>query len=126
MSLANPYQQYQQNAVQSSDPGQLTMMLLDGTVKFLILSINSLEQNNLNGVHNNLVRSQEIISYLNETLDHSYELSKNLSAIYDFMNRQLVDANIKKDLKTIQEVLYLAKDLRDTWQQVLKMTKEQR
>jgi len=124
MSLPNPYMQYQQNAVQSAGPGELTMMLYNGLVKFLMLSLNSMEQKNFSGTHNNLVRAQEIISHLNETLDQEYELSQNLASLYEFMIRQLVEANTKKDEKIVVEVLELAKDLRDTWQKALQLVKQ--
>jgi len=125
MSLPNPYLQYQQNAVQGAGPGELTMMLYNGLVKFLMLSLNSVNQKNIYGAHNNLLRSQEIIIHLNETLDHSYGLSKNLSALYEYMNRRLREANVNKDVIIIEEILGLAKELRDTWEQALKLIKEQ-
>lgn len=125
MSVAvNPYWQYKQNAVQSASPGELTMMLYDGLVKFLKLAFMALEQNDLSEANNALIRSQEIVAYLNDTLDQRYELSTNLSSLYDFMTRRLIEANTKKDGLIVKEVLELAEELRDTWQQALKMSRD--
>lgn len=124
MSMPNPCLQYQQNAVCGAAPGELTMMLFNGLVKFLKLTIMSMEQKDFNGSHNSLVRSQEILAYLNDTLDHQYELAQNLSALYDFMTRRLVEANVKKDVQIAGEVLELAEELRDTWQQAMKLARE--
>lgn len=125
MSVAvNPYWQYKQNAVQSASPGELTMMLYDGLVKFLKLAFMALEQNDLSEANNALIRSQEIVSYLNDTLDQRYKLSTNLSSLYDFMTRRLIEANTKKDGLIVKEVLELAEELRDTWQQALKMSRD--
>lgn len=125
MSVAvNPYWQYKQNAVQSASPGELTMMLYDGLVKFLKLAFMALEQNDLSEANNALIRSQEIVAYLNDTLDKRYELSTNLSSLYDFMTRRLIEANTKKDGLIVKEVLELAEELRDTWQQALKMSRD--
>lgn len=126
MSLAvNPYLQYRQNAVQGADRGDLTLMLYDGLVKFIKLAIISIEGNDIDGAHNALVRSQEIIAHLNETLDLSFDLSRNLSALYDFMARRLIESNLKKDGQTAGEVLDLAREMRDTWKQALQIVKNQ-
>ncbi|MCL6479772.1 MAG: flagellar export chaperone FliS [Peptococcaceae bacterium] len=125
MNLAvNPYLQYKQNAVQSAGRGELTLMLFEGLVKFLKLALQAIERKDINGAHDALVRSQAIVAYLNETLDHHYEISQNLSALYDYMTRRLVMANARKDTQIIEEVLDLAVDMRDTWQHALKLAGE--
>lgn len=125
MSSANPYQQYQQNAVQSAHPGDLVVMLYDGLVKFLKIAINSLQEKDYNEANNALKRSQDIVSYLNETLDKRFEISGNLTALYNFMHRQLISANIKKEAGLVREVLDLALELRDTWRQAVQLAKTQ-
>lgn len=121
MSMPNPYMQYQQTAVIGTKPGELTLMLYNGLVKHLKLSLISLEQKCYNESHNALVRCQEVIAYLKQTLDFQYELSQNLADLYNFMTQRLMEANIKKDSKIAKEVLEMVEDLRDTWQQALKM-----
>ncbi|MCL6611793.1 MAG: flagellar export chaperone FliS [Peptococcaceae bacterium] len=122
MNLAvNPYLQYKQNAVQGAGRGELTLMLYDGLVKFIRLALLAVEKKDIKEAHGSLVRAQGIVAYLNETLDHRYEISQNLSALYDYMNRRLVAANVRKDPRIIEEVLGLAVDMRDTWQQAVKL-----
>ncbi len=116
MGLASPYQQYRQNAVQSAGPGELTLMLYNGLVKNLKLAMMSMERKDMGGVHNALTRSQEIVNYLNDTLDLRYDPAHNLSAIYGYMIRRLVEANVRKDGGIVSEVTGLAEELRDTWQ----------
>jgi len=121
MTALNPYVQYQDNAVKSASNGELTLMLYNGLVKFLKLAVMAIEQKDFGGSHNKLVRAQDILAHLNDTLDYDYELSKNLSALYTFMIRQLVEANIKKDPGIIISVIRLAEELRDTWQKALRL-----
>ena len=45
----------------------------------------------------------------------SYDISEYLSGVYDFMYRQLVDANIKKDVQALGIVESMLVDLKDTW-----------
>lgn len=120
MAMRNPYAQYQQNAVHTATPEELAMMLYNGLVKNIKQSILSLEKNDITTTHNNLVRAQEIILYLNGSLDENNELSKNLEPLYDYMYRRLMEANAKKDLEIIREILEMAEGFRDTWQQAMK------
>lgn len=125
MNLAvSPYLKYKQNAVQGANPGQLTLMLYNGLVKFINLGIKSIEEKDIKGSHDALVRAQEIVAYLNDTLDMQYELSSKLASLYEYMLRRLVEANAKKDGGIAAEVLELAGELRETWQQAIKSAAE--
>lgn len=120
----NAYQQYQQSVVNTSTPQDLTLMLYNGLVKFLKLSIQGIEEKDIEKTNNNLVKSQNIILEFMSTLDTSYEISNSLMSMYDYMNRRLVEANIKKDKAIVKEVLGLAEDFRDTWAQAMKLAKQ--
>lgn len=116
-------QRYQQQSVQTSSPGELTLMLYNGLVKFLKLGQMELEQKNLEKVNYYLKKSQDITEELLCTLDRKYEVTQNMALMYEYMIRRLVEANIKKDNAIIAEVLDYAEQFRDTWVQVLKLVK---
>lgn len=120
MAIPNPYQQYQKNAVNSASPGELTLMLFNGAVKFINLAISGLDEKNYDKVNENIIKAQDIVNYLASTLDMNIDISKNLSSLYRFMYRRLVHANIKKEKDVLLEVLGLVEDLRDTWKDVVK------
>ncbi|OPY58774.1 MAG: Flagellar protein FliS [Pelotomaculum sp. PtaU1.Bin035] len=121
MINSNPYQRYQQNAVTSANKGELTLMLYTGAVKFIKLGMKLVEEKNIEGANNTIIRVQEIISHLNDTLNMEYELSNNLALLYDYINRRLAVANAKKDKQILGEVLSLVEELRDTWAEALKL-----
>lgn len=50
VSLRNPYQTYQKQAVTTSKPEDLTLMLYEGLVKFIRLSKQSLQNKNMKNV----------------------------------------------------------------------------
>lgn len=54
-----------------------------------------------------------------------YEVSKQLGSVYDYMYRRLIEANMKKDKEILEEVLGMAKDLRDTWTKAMKLARRQ-
>lgn len=119
----NPYQQYQQNSVTSAGKGELTLILYDGAVKFIKQGIKFMEENKIQDVHNSIIKAQEIITYLRETLNMEYEISGNLSSLYEYINRRLFEANLKKDKMILGEALGLVVDLRDTWKETIKIAK---
>ncbi len=121
----NPYQQYQQSTINTSTPQELTLMLYNGLVRFLKLAHQGIEENNVEKANNNLIKSQRIIDEFICTLDSQYEVSNGLFAIYDYMHRMLIEANIKKDKAIVEEIIGYAEELRDTWAQAMKLAKQQ-
>ncbi|MPM64641.1 Flagellar secretion chaperone FliS [bioreactor metagenome] len=59
------------------------------------------------------------------TLDVSQagEWGQNLMNIYDFIVRKLTEANIKKDVKIVDEIIPLIEDIRDAWNETYKLSK---
>ena len=123
MFANNGYNQYKENSINTAAPEELTLMLYNGLVKFLMQGQSAVESNNIEKSNNSIIRAQAIIKEFQATLDMNYELSENLDLIYDYMYRRLVEANIKKDSSIIEEVLGYAKDLRDTWAKAMKLAK---
>jgi len=119
VTTLNPYQVYQQNSVMMASREELATMLYEGALKFLALARKGLEKKNFEAVNQNLIKAQDIIRYLNDSLDPQYEISKNLSALYDYILNRLVQANVKKDAAIIDEVGELIKDLRETWREAV-------
>ena len=129
MITNNPYDQYQQNTVMTSNPEELTLMLYNGLIKFLNQAKVKIQDNNVQEIHNNIIKSQNIILELMSSLDMRYEISENLFSLYEFMNENLLQANLNKfdgGSQKIDQVLLLVKDLRDTWQEAMKIAKLER
>ncbi len=115
MINVNAYKQYQQNSIMSATPERLMLMLFEGAIKFVRLARRSIEEKDIVGANHNLTRAQAIITELDQSLDMSYDVSENLSGVYDFIYRQLVDANIKKDVTSLDVAEAMLEDLKDTW-----------
>jgi len=121
----NPYQQYQQNSVMSASPAELTLMLYSGGVRFIRQSIDCIENREVENAHNAIVKAQEIYNHLTETLDKEIAISNQFGSLYDFILRQLMQANAQKDAALLREVLTLAEELRDTWQEAMRQANKQ-
>lgn len=124
MVVKNPYTQYQQDSIMTATPEELTLMLYNGAIKFVKQGKLFIEQKDIQNAHNSIVRAQDIISELNITLNMDYEISKDLRSLYTFILDKLMEANIKKDSKILDEILPIVEDLRDTWKEAMKLAKQ--
>jgi flagellar protein FliS len=121
MPPANPWKSYRQIATQTAPPGQLVLMLFDGALRSLdraLLGFNCAEVGERNAaIHNNLQRAIGIIRELNGSLDLEAggQLADTLRNLYAFFERRLLESNLKKSRKGIDEVVPMLKQLRDAW-----------
>jgi flagellar protein FliS len=125
MAVNNPYQSYQANAVQTASPGELTLMLYNGCLKFIKLARKAIEEKNIEEKNTNLLKAQKIIQELMVTLNMDYEVAKNMMMMYDYIYRRLVEANIKADAAILDEVEEYVTEFRDTWKQVIQLNRQQ-
>ena len=121
----NAYNAYKQNSVTTASPGELTLMLYNGCLKFLGKAKVAIEEKNIQEKNTNLQKAQAIIAELMSTLNLDLEVSKQMLPLYEYMNRRLMEANIKNDIAIIEEVEGLVMEFRDTWKEVLKITRQQ-
>lgn len=118
--MVNPYQQYKQNSVMTAPPGELTLMLYNGAIKFCMQAEEAIEKKDIDASHKYLTKAQDIIFELKITLNMKYPLAKEMASLYDYINELLVEANMKKDVNKLNEAKELIKEFRDTWQEMLK------
>ncbi|MGI5851671.1 MAG: flagellar export chaperone FliS [Clostridiales bacterium] len=123
MAIANPYQQYQQQSVMTASPGELTLMLYNGCIKFIRQAKLGIEAGDIERANNSIIRCQDILEELMVTLKPEYDISASLSALYDYMYNRLIDANIGKDLSILDEVLEMVTEIRDTWAEAIKINR---
>ncbi|OOE03597.1 flagellar export chaperone FliS [Anoxybacillus kestanbolensis] len=124
MAMNNPYQSYQTNAVQTASPGELTLMLYNGCLKFIAQAKKAIEEKDIEARNTNLLKAQKIIQELMVTLNMEYEVAKSMMTMYDYIYRRLVEANIKSDISILEEVEGYVKEFRDTWKQVIQLNRQ--
>ena len=124
--MNNPYQSYQQNSVNTASPGELTLMLYNGCLKFITLAKKAITAGNVQDKNTNLIKAQNIIHEFMVTLNMDIKVSDELMVMYDYIHRRLVEANVKSDLTILEEVEGLVRELRDTWKQVIQLNRQQK
>ena len=112
----NPYKRYRQTQVETAGPLELIIMLYDGAIRFCNQAKLAIEEKNLNRANQMLQRAQDIIDELNINLNmEAGEIAVNLRSLYQFISTKLVEANIKKDLTLLNQMIALLTDLRSSW-----------
>ena len=120
------YQTYQQNSVNTASGGELTLMLYNGSRKFLKQAILDMEKKDDEAKNTNIQKAQNIIQELLITLDPKVEISKQMAPLYEFMLIHLREANIENNPEKLNEVLELVTEFRDTWKQVLLKSRQEK
>ena len=112
---------YLKQTMQTVPPAQLLIMLYDGAIRFTKLAIESIEQKKMVEAHLNIVKVQDIVQEFIITLDRKAPVAEGLLKLYDYFFYLLVQANIKKDTKNLQEVLGYLTELKETWVQAARL-----
>lgn len=120
MAVLNPYNQYKQQSILTASPGELTLMLYNGCIKYIGMARIHIQDNNIQGAHDYNMRAQAIIEEFISTLNFNYEISNRIYQTFEYLLHRLVEANIHKDIQILDEVLEHVAGLRDTWEKVLK------
>ncbi len=125
MAINNPYAAYQQNSITTASPGELTLMLYNGCIKFINQASQAIDASNIQEKNTNIQKAQKIITELMITLNKDYEIAKKFEVMYEYMNHRLIEANIKNDKEILKEVENYVVEFRDTWKQVIQINRQQ-
>jgi len=119
MPQKKAYQTYQNNAVNTASPGELTLMLYNGCIKFIKQSIKEMNEKDYEAKNKNIQKAQNIIHELMITLDKDVAISKQILPLYDFILFELREANTQNDVSKLESALEFVTEFRDTWKQVV-------
>jgi len=120
--------EYLRNAVLTAPPEQLQMMLYDGAIRFASQAREAIEAKDIEQTHNLLTRAQRIIVEMQNGLrpEMNPDLCDRVAALYTFVYRKLIEANVNKDLQALDEALRILKHMRETWAMLLDRLQQQR
>jgi flagellar protein FliS len=110
-----------ETGVAAASPHKLVVMLYDGVIVALLSAINGIKSSNIATKGASISKAITIIDNgLRASLDKKAggEIAANLDALYDYMSRRLLEANIKNDAAIVEEVHGLMADLRGAWVQI--------
>jgi flagellar protein FliS len=113
--------QYRKHQMSTSTPAQLIGLLYDALLASIRRGAEALHESTFPLANEQLLRAQRIVTELRCSLNFEAggEIAANLDAIYDYVWRQLVLANTRRDPALALQCLELIVPLRDGWAQAL-------
>lgn len=115
--LQNRYQAYKQQSMMTMTQGEMLLAVYDGLLKALYAADKAFEIMDYSEINKNLLKAQEIVEYLNSTLNRKYEIADQLAALYDFFLHQIRQANIRKSPEGLADLEQMVAELRETFAQ---------
>ena len=121
MNTSVAMQQYRQNhihgSVETASPHRLVQMLLEGVQEKLLAAKGFMAKNDIAKKGEHISWAISIIDSLRACLDTEQggEVAVNLGNLYDYMERRLLEANLKNDPAIIDEVGMLMAQIKSGW-----------
>jgi|TARA_B110000908_G_C9967705_1_gene319749 flagellar protein FliS len=109
-----------ESAVNGASPHRLIQMLMTGALDRLAQAKSAFENNNIEQKGVLLGKSISIIAGLQGSLDEEKgkDLTGNLDKLYDYMQRRLLEANMKNDMSIVEEVMSLLLKVKSSWDEI--------
>lgn len=109
------FQQYKEQSVDTMTQGELLLTLYDELVKRLTRAELALEKEDYAVLEDSVDRSNDIIRYLRQTLNRQYEISKNLSQLYEYFGYELARVKYGRNAEELKRVKRMVTELRDAF-----------
>jgi flagellar protein FliS len=107
-------------------------MLYDEAVKHLDRGLDLLETNTtgkkdpgkIEQIGKAILKTQEIITELMVSLDFEQggDIAKNLFSLYTWFNQELLEANVKQDMRRVTIIRNMVNELRSAWSEIVAKT----
>lgn len=107
-------------AINSANPVQLIVILYDGALTAIATAQGQMQQQNYEMKGGLISRAIEIVDALRTAIDREKggEIAENLNDLYEYINRQLIIANLKNDRNILDGVSKILLDLRGAWAEI--------
>ena len=111
------YQQYKQQSINTMTKGELLVLLYDELLKRLARAELALKQQDFTLFDQSVARGREIIMYLIDTLDQSYDISREILRFYRFFITELARLEAGRNVQIIHDLKPLIVELRDAFKE---------
>jgi flagellar protein FliS len=118
MSTASLRARYLGDSIATASPQQLLVMLYDRLALDLERAQTALEAGDKAGADPHLKHAQDIVLELRASLNVDvWDGAPRLAALYNWLLTELIQANIRGDLRRVGDCRRIVEPLRDAWRQ---------
>jgi flagellar protein FliS len=111
----------EETGVAAASPHQLIVMLFDGALVAVRAAQQYMKSGNIPAKGQSISKAIMIIDgglRASLNLEVGGDIAKNLSALYEYMSKQLLIANLKNQPETLEMVHGLLLDLKEAWEAI--------
>jgi flagellar protein FliS len=109
-----------ETGIEDASPHALIVMLLEGAIERISEAAGALKREDPATFGSAVGKAIGIVDSLRVSLDaeRGGDIAQNLSTLYDYMARRLLEANAAKDGALLTEVTELLKDIQVAWSEI--------
>lgn len=115
--MAYGYQNYKEQSVETMTKGEMLILLFEEFTKRLIRGKLYLEKKEMENFEADIQRAIDIVSYLTESLDMKYPISRELYRMYDYFKFELNRIKMARKPELIDEILPLVRDMKESFKE---------
>ncbi len=116
------FQLYKEQSVNTMTPGELLLLLYDELVKHLTRAEIALDKKDYAILEQSVEKSLQIIRYLDSTLDRKYEISGQLTKLYDYFCYELSRVKLGHNKTELERTKKMIMELRESFRTADKNT----
>jgi len=111
---------YKQTNVTTADPKRLVLMCYEGAISNMKIAKEKYASKEYEAKGKAIQKVQDILEALMQSLDFEKggTIAVNLDALYNYMSRRLLECDIDKNEKAMDEVIYLLEELYSAWKEI--------
>ena len=117
---SNGIQTYRRARVMTADPGKLVVLCYEGAIDNLKIGKQRITEKDFEARGKALDKAQDIISELLCSLNSEKggSIARGLDSLYNYMLRRIIHADLKNDLRAIDEVIGMLTELKAAWDEI--------
>ena len=103
--------------VENASPHRLIQMMMERTLAKIAMARAHMQQDEVAPKGRNISDAIAIVEALQASLNHKADerMSENFDALYAYMMRRLLEANLHNDEGILEEVAALLRELKEAW-----------
>jgi flagellar protein FliS len=120
MTYGRMLNQYQKTKVKTAGKMDMVILCYEKTIQFLVQARNAYEDGEFEKKAKAFKKAMDIIEELNGSLDFEKggQIAKNLDAIYNYLQRRLLEGDVNKDLTAFDEAIRIMGELKEAWEAI--------
>lgn len=107
--------------ITNANKSEMIVILCDMFDVYVTEAKDAIEKGNYEEFHDGIRKSRAVLSELIKSLNHQYEIGRNLYSLYRFFERCLIKADIRRDKTTLIPCMNMMRKLNESFEKVSKL-----